>query len=93
MSKNCGQLCMCMNYRALNRVINKNNYHLPRVDDLLDRLAGATHFSRIDLRSSYYPIRVANKDMHKMAMRTQYGSYEFLVMSSELCNRQPSCPY
>ena len=44
-TKKGGQLRMCMDYRALNRVTVKNNYPLPRVDDLLDRLAGATHFS------------------------------------------------
>jgi hypothetical protein len=59
---------MCINYRALNRVTIKNNYPLSRVDDLLDRLAGATHFSRIDLKSDYYQIKVANEDVHKMTI-------------------------
>jgi hypothetical protein len=71
-SKKCGQMRMCIDYRALNRVTIKNNYHLPRVDDLLDRLAGATYFSRIDLKFGYYQIRVAAQDVHKTAMRTRY---------------------
>ena len=85
-SKKDGQLRMCVDYRALNRVTVKNNYPLPRVDDLLDRLARATHFSRVDLKSGYYQIRVANGDVHKTAMRTRYGSYEFLVIPFGLCN-------
>ena len=77
---------MCIDYSALNRVKVKNNYPLPRVDDLLDWLAGAKCFSRIDLKSGYYQIRVAAQDVHQTAMRTRYGSYEFLVMPFGLCN-------
>ena len=63
-SKKGGQMRMCIDYRALNRVTVKNNYPLPRVDDLLDRLAGARCFSRVDLKSGYYQIRVAAQDVY-----------------------------
>ena len=44
-SKKDGKMRMCIDCRALNKVTVKNNYPLPRVDDLLDRLAGAKYFS------------------------------------------------
>ena len=43
-----------MDYRALNKVMVKNSYPLPRIDDFFDRLAGVKYFSRIDMRSGYY---------------------------------------
>ena len=81
-----GKLRMCIDYRALNKVTIKNNYPLSRIDDLFDRLAGAEFFSRIDLKSGYYQIRIANEDVEKTACCTRYGSYEFLVMPFGLCN-------
>jgi hypothetical protein len=57
-----GTLRMCVDYRALNKATVKNRYPLPRIDDLFDRLSGAKVFSRIDLRSGYYQIRIAKGD-------------------------------
>jgi hypothetical protein len=81
-----GTLRMCVDYRALNKVTVKNWYPLPRIDDLFDRLSGAKVFSRIDLCSRYYQIRIAQGDEEKTACRTRYGSYEFLVMPFGLTN-------
>ena len=81
-----GKLRMCINYRTLNKVIIKNNYPLPRIDDLFHRLAGAKYFSCIDLKSGYYQIQIADGDVEKTTCRTRYGSYEFLVMPFGLCN-------
>ena len=81
-----GKLRLYVDYRALNKVTVKNSYPLPRIDDLFDRLAGAKYFSRIDLRSGYHQIRIAQGDEEKTACRTRYGSFEFLVMPFGLCN-------
>ncbi len=79
-------LRMCVNYRALNKATVKNRYPLPRIDDLFYRLSGAKVFSRIDLWSEYYQIRIAEGDEEKTDCRTRYGSYEFLVMPFGLTN-------
>jgi hypothetical protein len=51
-----GTLKMCVDYRAPNKVMVKNWYPLPRIDDLFDRLSGIRVFSRINLHLGYYQI-------------------------------------
>ena len=81
-----GTLQMCIDYRQINKVIVKNKYSLPRIEDLFYQLKGAGVFSKIDLRSRYYQLRVKEVDVLKTAFRTRYGHYEFLVMSFGLTN-------
>ena len=49
-------LRMCIDYRKINKVTVKNKYPLSRIEDLFDRLKGASVFSKVDLRSGYYQL-------------------------------------
>ncbi len=53
-----GTLRLCINYRQLNKVTVKNRYPLPHIDYLFDQLKGAAIFSKIDLISGYYQLKV-----------------------------------
>ena len=65
MKKKNDTLRMCIDYQQINKVIVKNKYLLPRIEDLFDQLKGAGVFSKIDLRSGYYKLRVKDVDVPK----------------------------
>lgn len=81
-----GTMRMCVDYRALNQLTVKNKYPLPRIDELMDNLAGATVFSSLDLTSGYHQLVLHPSDVEKTAFNTPLGKYEWKVLPMGLCN-------
>ena len=81
-----GILRLCIDYRELSKVTIRNQYPLPRIDDIFYQLQGTRVFSKIDLRSGYHQLKISSEDVPKTAFRTRYGYYEFLIMSFGLPN-------
>ncbi|GJV48342.1 putative reverse transcriptase domain-containing protein [Tanacetum coccineum] len=67
-------------FTLLNKLTIKNNYPLPRIDDLFVQLQGSRYFSKIDLRSSYHQLRVREEDIPKTAFRTRPYLVKFVIV-------------
>ncbi|GJV62672.1 ribonuclease H-like domain-containing protein [Tanacetum coccineum] len=75
---------MCIDYRELNKLTMKNNYPLPKIDDLFDQLQGSGIYSNIDLRSGYHQLRVREEDIPKTAFITRYDKFVIVFIDDIL---------
>jgi hypothetical protein len=76
----------CGDYRRLNLVTVPDSYPLPNMLDFLERIAGCTIFSKVDLRKGYHQILMHPGDIEKTAIATPFGLFEFLRMTFGLRN-------
>jgi hypothetical protein len=76
----------CVDYQRLNELIMKNVFLMPVIDELLDELAGAKIFSKLDLHAGYHQIHVCPADEPKTVFKTHQGHYQFRVMPFGLYN-------
>ena len=81
-----GELRPCIDYRELNNITVKNKYPLPLLSSTFEPLAGATVFSKLDLRNAYHLVRIHEGDEWKTAFNTPIGHFEYCVLPFGLCN-------
>jgi hypothetical protein len=75
-----GSWRICIDYHQLSKATIKNQYLLPRIDDLFDQMKGMTLFSNINLRLGYHQLWIKGEDIPKTAFKTRFGHYEFIVL-------------
>lgn len=78
--KKTGDLRMCIDFRKLNKIMVKDNYPLPLIDDLLDRLVGKSVFTKLDLKNGYFHVFVEKESVKYTSFVTPLGQFEFLRM-------------
>lgn len=75
-----------MDYRKLNAAIMKDHVPLPFIDQMLERLAGKSHYYCLDGYSELYQISVAPKVQEKATFTCSFGTFTFRRMSFDLFN-------
>ncbi|GAA5938005.1 hypothetical protein JCM1841_002915 [Sporobolomyces salmonicolor] len=79
-------LCVCVDFRQLNRVTVKNAYPLPRIDDCYQYLQHARFFTTLDLKSGYWQVQLTDCAAPKTTFTSRAGHFQFKVMPFGLTN-------
>ena len=78
--KHNGKWRMCVDYRKVNDVTEKDSYSLPNIDEIFDSLDGAMIFTTMDLYSGYHQILMDDDSVEITTFTTKFGNYQFKVM-------------
>jgi ribonuclease HI len=81
-----GKIRICIDFRNLNRSCTKDNYPLPKMETLLQRVTRSGMISMLDGFSGYNQIRLKAEDRHKTTFTTPWGTFEYLRMPFGLSN-------
>ncbi|GJQ96264.1 RNA-directed DNA polymerase [Tanacetum coccineum] len=77
---------VCIDYRKLNNVTQKDHFPLPFIGQILERLAGHEYYCFLDGFSGYFQIPIAPEYQEKTTFTCPYGTFAYKRMPFELCN-------
>jgi len=81
-----GKWRVCVDYRALNKATQKDHFHLPFINHVLDSLSLKKLFFFLDGSSGYNQIRIAPQDQDKTTFTSPWGTFSYRVLPFGLCN-------
>ncbi|XP_070669151.1 uncharacterized protein [Malus domestica] len=77
---------VCTDYRKINNTTRKDHFPVPFIDQMLERLAGHSHYCFLDGYSGYNQIAVAPEDQEKTTFTCPFGTFAYRRMPFGLCN-------
>ncbi|RDY02627.1 hypothetical protein CR513_13880, partial [Mucuna pruriens] len=77
---------VCIDYRRLNQATWKDHFPLPFIDQVLEKLAGKSHYCFLDGFSGYMQIHIASEDQHKTTFTCPFGTFAYTCIPFGLCN-------
>ena len=84
--KKSGEIRLCVDFRNLNKCSKTDNYPLPKMEHLLQKVSGAKVKSFLDGFSGYNQVVVHPYDQEKSAFTTPWGTFMYSKMPFGLMN-------
>jgi hypothetical protein len=84
--KKSGEIRLCVDFINMNMCSLKDNYPLPMMDNILQRVIGAHKISMLDGYSRYNQIPVFEEEKDKTAFTTPWGTFMYGKMRFGLMN-------
>ena len=81
-----GDIRLCTDYRALNKITEFDPYPIPRIDEILDEVAAAKYITTLDLTKGFYQVPLDSEAKAKSAFITPFGQYSYNVMPFGMMN-------
>ncbi|EKD19704.1 hypothetical protein MBM_01656 [Drepanopeziza brunnea f. sp. 'multigermtubi' MB_m1] len=82
-----GSIRLCVDYRRLNSITQKDLYPLPLINEMIARISRATIFIKIDIQQAFHRIRISSESKELTTFRTRYSTYKYKVLPFGLTNR------
>lgn len=81
-----GSLRVCLDFRPLNTITIPDHYPLPRIEDLLSKVAGHRYYTTLELASGYMQLLMTPQSQEKCGWATHRGIYQFVYLPFGLRN-------
>lgn len=80
---------LCIDFRLLNAIVNKDRHPIPIIEEQIDKLQNAKIFSILDLKNGFFHVNVSESSRKYLSFVTPTGQYEFLKTPFGFCNSPP----
>ena len=77
---------VCVDFRRVNKLTVQDQYHIPLVAEIVDKVRNVGCLSKLDLNKGFYQVKMSEEDRAKTALVTPFGKYEFSRMPFGLVN-------
>ena len=81
-----GDLRFCVDYRKLNHITRRNRYPLPLIEEVIGKIIGCKHLTRLDVIAAFNKIRIHKDSEDLTTFITTLGSYKYKVLPFGLTN-------
>ena len=84
--KNNGEIIIFVDFHNLNRASLKDNYPLPKMDHILQKVVGSSRMSMMDGFLGYNQVALLPEDQKKMTFNMPWGTFMYARMPFGLIN-------